>query len=72
MSNLPQDALLWRKSTASSASGCVEVAAGGGAIFVRDSKAPTGPTLAFSTIEWTAFLSGVHSGEFSLEALDIS
>jgi hypothetical protein len=65
------DALRWRKSRASETSNCVEVALGGGRVFVRDSKAtPRGPALAFTTSEWNAFLVGVGAGEFSLTALE--
>jgi hypothetical protein len=72
MSNRPQDGLLWRKSRASGSGNCVEVAVGGGLIYVRDSKeASAGPTLAFSPPEWTAFLTGVRDGEFNLEAMSI-
>lgn len=48
----------WRKSTHSASSGnCVEVGwpepAG---VALRDSKHPTGPTLAFATPTWRGFL----------------
>ena len=55
---------VWRKSTASAASDCVEVAFTGEAVFVRHSRDPSGPALAFSKPEWTAFLAGVRNGEF--------
>jgi hypothetical protein len=69
MTDRPQDLLSWRKARASASSNCVEVAACGGTIFLRDSKCPDGPTLAFTTGEWAAFLVGVQAGEFSLAAL---
>jgi len=69
MTDRPQDALLWRKATASASSNCVEVAANGKTVYVRDSKFPDGPSLAFTASEWSAFLDGVHSGEFSIRAL---
>src|SRR5207244_11156017 len=54
MSTRAQDGLLWRKSTASWPAGCVEVAATGERIYVRDSKeVPVGPTLSFTPREWT-------------------
>jgi hypothetical protein len=56
--------LSWKKSTASAESNCVEVANDGDAVFVRDSKDPRGPVLAFTRSEWDAFLTGVHAGEF--------
>jgi len=44
----------------------VEVAVTGEGALVRDSKDPSGPTLAFNTGEWEAFLDGVKKGEFDL------
>ncbi|WP_431042930.1 DUF397 domain-containing protein [Streptomyces sp. P1-3] len=42
---------------------CVEVATNvPGAVAVRNSV--TGETVAFTTVEWTAFLSGAKLGEF--------
>ncbi|MBX6391140.1 MAG: DUF397 domain-containing protein [Frankia sp.] len=43
---------------------CVEVAFGPTGVFVRDSKDPDGPVLAFTQDEWTAFLLGAQAGEF--------
>jgi Domain of unknown function (DUF397) len=59
---------VWVKSTRSGGNGnCVEVASNlDGVIAVRDSKDPTGPALVFTPDEWTAFVSGVHGGEFDL------
>jgi predicted secreted Zn-dependent protease len=62
--------LRWQKSRASAQGNCVQVAAGGGLVFVRDSKAPQGPALAFTTPEWNAFLAGVQAGEFTIAALE--
>jgi len=59
----------WRKSRASGSGNCVEVAALGQTVYVRDSKSPRGPTLAFTTTEWAAFVTGVRDGEFSLPEL---
>jgi hypothetical protein len=56
----------WRKSSFSGASSCVEVAFVHGNIAIRDSKDRHGPVLVFTPSEWTAFLSGVRSGEFEL------
>ena len=61
----------WRKSVVSDSGGCVEVARSGDHIGVRDTKYQgTGPVLVFNHREWTAFLAGVRSGEFDLDALD--
>jgi hypothetical protein len=54
----------WRKSSASASSDCVEVAWDDGVMLVRDSKDRTGPRLAFTPSEWSAFLTGVRLGEF--------
>ncbi|MDQ3906300.1 MAG: DUF397 domain-containing protein [Actinomycetota bacterium] len=42
----------------------MEVAALGAARVVRDSKNPTGPTLRFATAAWSAFTTGICTGEF--------
>jgi hypothetical protein len=57
---------VWRKSTLSSSSGCVEVTMAEDQIAVRDSKDRTGPTLLFSPPEWQAFIGAVREGEFKL------
>lgn len=50
----------WHKSSESMSNGhCVEVAARGGGVLVRDSKDPDGPVLSFSDAEWVAFLVSV-------------
>jgi predicted secreted Zn-dependent protease len=56
--------LNWKKSMASASSNCVEVADDSKSIYVRDSKDPAGPVLAFTKTEWKAFLAGVRAGEF--------
>lgn len=59
----------WRKSSRCAGSGatdqCVEVAALGDRIAVRDSKQPGGAVLVFCGTELTAWISGVKAGEFS-------
>ncbi|MGC4891437.1 DUF397 domain-containing protein [Micromonospora sp. DT227] len=52
----------WRKSTRSGSNGgnCVEVADNlPGVVGVRDSKDPTGPTLAFEPASWRAFVAQI-------------
>ncbi|MBB4929955.1 hypothetical protein F4561_000775 [Lipingzhangella halophila] len=48
----------WRKSSYSGTSGgqCVEVAEVPGAIWVRDSTAPSGVVLRFPPASWAAFV----------------
>jgi uncharacterized protein DUF397 len=48
----------WRKSSYSNNGGaCVEVATNvPGVVAVRDSKDPSGPSLAFSAASWQAFI----------------
>jgi len=43
---------------------CVEVASDTDAVYVRNSKHPTGPALAFTREEWTAYLEGAKTGAF--------
>ena len=56
----------WRKSSASGANGCVEVAFVEGQVAVRDSKDRAGPVLVFDAHEWDAFLAATRDGEFDL------
>lgn len=62
--------LVWHKSSASGPSGdCVEVAIQADSVYVRNSRhAEDVPPLQFRHMEWAAFLSGVHNGEFELPA----
>lgn len=54
--NIGQDKVHWRRSSKSTFNGnCVEVAAIGASIFVRDSK-DLGPMMQFSPNHWTAFI----------------
>ena len=56
----------WRKSARSGDNGqCVEVRHVGGSVQVRDSKDQTGPVLAFTPVEWAAFLEGAQQGQFN-------
>jgi hypothetical protein len=55
---------IWRKSRRSGNENCVEVAGGlGGAVGVRDSKSPVGPTLAFTARQWSAFTDEIKNGK---------
>jgi hypothetical protein len=56
--------LLWQKSTASGAGGCIEVAKAEGTIFIRDSKDPSRSVLVFSGEEWGAFLVGARTEQY--------
>ena len=50
----------WRKSTRSEQNGaCVEARVVDGAVDVRDSKDPAGPTLRFTAGQWKAFINVV-------------
>lgn len=62
------DKLIWRKSSLSNSTGCLEFAASGDAVLIRDSKNVGGPVLRFSPLEWRQFLRGVRRGEFDLPA----
>jgi hypothetical protein len=49
--------VVWVKSTYSGYNGsCVEIAATGERVLVRDSKDPAGPVLAFTPDGWRVFL----------------
>jgi hypothetical protein len=57
--------LRWRTSSYSgSSNNCVQVAAGGRGVAVRDSKDPHGPRLVFSQQQWRAFVAAVKAREF--------
>ncbi|MFD1072217.1 DUF397 domain-containing protein [Longispora fulva] len=53
----------FRRATGSNAGdNCVEVATAPGAAFVRDSKDRSGPVLAVSAADWSAFVTDIKSG----------
>jgi Domain of unknown function (DUF397) len=69
MPSTESPAVLWRKSSASSANGaCVEVARlGTTSIAARDSKQGTqGAVLQFSAREWGEFMGGLKAGDYDL------
>ena len=69
VADLERGQVVWRKSTASGATGnCVEVAVVKDSVLLRNSQATSGPLLSFSYSEWAAFLAGVRRGEFDLPA----
>ena len=54
----------WRKSSYSSSNGtCVEVAADGANVYVRNSNHPERGTLTLSVETWQAIIAGAKSGE---------
>jgi Domain of unknown function (DUF397) len=61
LSTVDLSGVRWRRSSYSSGSGggnsdCVEVAFGGQAAAIRDSKNATGPVLAMPAASWSALL----------------
>jgi uncharacterized protein DUF397 len=55
---------LWRISSLSAGSNCVQVKSANGMIVVGDSKNPDGHVLSYTRQEWAAFLEGAKRGEF--------
>lgn len=53
----------WRKSSRSTDGECVEAAAVGAVIAVRDSKEPDGPRLTVGPERWNAFTASVRTGD---------
>jgi len=57
-------AVSWRKSSASGGGQeCVEVAAAGPAVLVRDSRAASAGFLTLDPAEWKALLTAIRNGE---------
>ncbi len=56
MTRFHDNPVMWRKSSASQASGCVEVAFVDGAVLIRDSKNPSGPVLQVPSSAWRRFM----------------
>ncbi|MFF5264347.1 DUF397 domain-containing protein [Actinomadura viridis] len=64
------DGLNWRKSSVSgegqeNGEDCVEVAATGRSVLVRDSHAPRAGTLELGSAEWRRFLARILDGDLS-------
>jgi hypothetical protein len=58
---------IFRRSSFCHNGSCVEVALGDdGSALLRDGTDPTGPALAFTADEWTAFIQGAKAGEFDV------
>ncbi|MCC9307578.1 DUF397 domain-containing protein [Kitasatospora sp. RB6PN24] len=52
----------WRKSSHSGANGdCVELGEAGTTAYVRDSKDPEGPALAYTAVAWTGFVAALKA-----------
>lgn len=61
----PKSKYTWRTSSYTNGDGeCVEIAELDGGVAVRDTKNREAGALLFNDAEWTAFLRGVHDGEF--------
>jgi hypothetical protein len=60
--------IVWRKSSRSGGTGgnCVEVARIDAARLVRDSKNPSGGTLALDGYEWTTLVTKIKRGHHDL------
>lgn len=66
MADLERAGIVWRKSTASGAGNCVEVAFVDESVLVRQSRDPLGSVLSFTHAEWIEFLDSARSGKFGL------
>jgi Domain of unknown function (DUF397) len=56
-------ALNWRKSMQSNSGGCLEVAAAGGVVFLRDSKRADGPIVPISARAWLVFVAELRASQ---------
>ena len=63
MTDSQRSANVWKKSSASGAAGCVEVAFVQGWVLVRHSANPEGDVLRFSLSAWNSFLAGVRNAD---------
>jgi hypothetical protein len=63
LTEFEEQSIVWRKSTASGHSNCVEVAVHDGSVFVRDSINPTGAVLLLPPGAWSTFLVHVRRAD---------
>jgi hypothetical protein len=57
---------VWRKSTRSQDTNCVEVAYSAGMVRVRDTKNREAGFMAVTPSDWQAFVAGIKAGDFDL------
>ena len=63
VADVEEPRLTWRKSSASQASDCAEVAIADGSVLIRDSKSHDGTVLRVTSAAWFCFLAGVRAGD---------
>jgi Domain of unknown function (DUF397) len=66
VADLQRADIVWRKSTASGAGNCVEVAFADESVLIRQSRDPSGPVLSVSHVEWIGFLNSMRDGRLDL------
>lgn len=66
MTDNQESAFVWKKSSASAAGNCVEVAFLQGWVLIRDSVNPEGDTLRISRVAWNSFLAEVRNADLDL------
>lgn len=64
MTQVPENGLVWHRSSSCADSACVEVAATDTWIYLRDTKKPDDGVLRFTRTEWADFYRGTRLGEF--------
>lgn len=60
----PPRGLSWFRSSFCLDKSCLEIAADGDHVYVRDGKMPDGAVLRFTRAEWEAFRDGMKLGDF--------
>lgn len=66
MAEFDESCVMWRRSTASGATNCVEVATVDGSVLIRDSVNPDGIVLRLAPAAWSAFLARARIKDFGL------